>query len=306
MELEGLIAAVGSDFLVVGDLRDLTKEGTNFISGDEINEVSLALSGIGVGAFIATVVTGGGAASVKVAISSLKIIDKVGGMPKWLGKSMIESAEIAKKTKNLDHVIRLFSDIAELYKAAGARSTFELLRKSKDLDDFRKLAKIGKTFGTKTSTLLKIAGDDIITTYQRMGNIPQNTFLEAATFGRDGVKALEKYGAEKLQKFFDYKNLTEGVGLRNGHLAGKTHPLTGIPYDQKGYPIFSKVAKAEVRIKQTGTRQGDFRAANEAAGYKNTPEGYTWHHHQNGETMELVPRDIHVQTGHTGGFQSGQ
>jgi hypothetical protein len=29
------------------------------------------------------------------------------------------------------------------------------------------------------------------------------------------------------------------------------------------------------------------------------PEGYTWHHHQDGTTMQLVPRDIHGLTGHT-------
>jgi hypothetical protein len=78
-----------------------------------------------------------------------------------------------------------------------------------------------------------------------------------------------------------------------------------VPFDKAGYPDFSGVAKAEVQITQTGSRAGDFRAANEAAGLKKTPEGYTWHHHQDGKTMQLVPRDIHSQTGHTGGFQPG-
>ncbi len=39
-------------------------------------------------------------------------------------------------------------------------------------------------------------------------------------------------------------------------------------------------------------------AANEAAGFDETPEGYTWHCHQDGETMQLVPRDIHYLTGY--------
>lgn len=94
--------------------------------------------------------------------------------------------------------------------------------------------------------------------------------------------------------------------VRNGHLAGSKHPETGIPFDKNGFPDFSSVSKADVKIKQTGTRAGDFKAANEAAGFKKTPEGYTWHHHQDGTTMQLVPRDIHAQTGHTGGFNPGQ
>jgi RHS repeat-associated protein len=93
------------------------------------------------------------------------------------------------------------------------------------------------------------------------------------------------------------------AGLRNGHLAGSAHPNTGIPFDKAGFPDFSGVATAEVKIAQTGSRAGDVRAANEAAGFKSTPSQTTWHHHQDGETMQLVPRDVHAQTGHTGGFQ---
>ncbi|MGK3970047.1 HNH endonuclease [Sorangium sp. So ce118] len=53
-------------------------------------------------------------------------------------------------------------------------------------------------------------------------------------------------------------------------------------------------------------RPGDFRAASQAAGLSRTPEGYTWHHHQDGTTMQLVPSDIHRMTGHTGGFALGR
>lgn len=97
-----------------------------------------------------------------------------------------------------------------------------------------------------------------------------------------------------------------GQTLRNGNLAGGVHPKTGIPFDAQGYPDFSGVTTKTVTIDQTGTRGGDFAAANKAAGYDSTPEGMTWHHHQDGTTMQLVPRDIHAQTGHTGGFRPGK
>jgi len=96
------------------------------------------------------------------------------------------------------------------------------------------------------------------------------------------------------------------AGLRNGHLANGAHPKTGIPFTGDGFPDFSGVSIIDVSIQQTGSRAGDFRAANRAAGLDGTPEGYTWHHHQDGTTMQLVPRDVHAQTGHTGGFNSGQ
>ncbi|THF66565.1 filamentous hemagglutinin N-terminal domain-containing protein [Pseudothauera nasutitermitis] len=96
----------------------------------------------------------------------------------------------------------------------------------------------------------------------------------------------------------------DAARLRNGHLAGSSHPVTGIPFDNRGYPDFSNVVVTEVKITQTGTRAGDNRAANIAAGLESTPVGYTWHHHQDGETMQLVPREVHAKTGHTGGFKT--
>jgi len=52
-------------------------------------------------------------------------------------------------------------------------------------------------------------------------------------------------------------------------------------------------------------RPADFRAASDAAGLAQTPKDYTWHHHQDGETMQLVSTDIHSKTGHTGGVALG-
>jgi RHS repeat-associated protein len=89
---------------------------------------------------------------------------------------------------------------------------------------------------------------------------------------------------------------------RNSSLAGTTHPVTGIPFNANGFPDFSSVAKETVKIVYTGTREGDYEAANLAAGLQETPEGYTWHHVEDGTTMQLVPTDIHTATGHTGGF----
>ena len=63
---------------------------------------------------------------------------------------------------------------------------------------------------------------------------------------------------------------------------------TGVPFDRDG--------------ELTGTREGDFRAANKAAGFDKTPEGHSWHHHQDGTTMQLVPRTPHAKTGHDGGY----
>jgi hypothetical protein len=96
--------------------------------------------------------------------------------------------------------------------------------------------------------------------------------------------------------------------IRNVHLAGKKHPVTGIPFDAEGYPDFraAGAVRVEVQIAYTGSRAGDFAAANRAAGLRETPKGMTWHHHQDRTTMQLVPTDVHARTGHTGGFSGAE
>ncbi len=93
--------------------------------------------------------------------------------------------------------------------------------------------------------------------------------------------------------------ISPGQRLRNQDLASKKHPDTGIPFDKDGFPDFSSVATKTVTVPHTGT-SADRDAANKAAGYPSTPKGMVWHHHQDGRTMQLVPQDLHRQTGHTG------
>jgi hypothetical protein len=58
----------------------------------------------------------------------------------------------------------------------------------------------------------------------------------------------------------------------------------------------------EVDLKQlAGRRQLDYDAANRLAGWRSTPKGYTWHHHQELGRMQLVPEELHIAVGHTGG-----
>ena len=67
-----------------------------------------------------------------------------------------------------------------------------------------------------------------------------------------------------------------------------------------GYPEFTPFAKKRVEIEMTG-KNSDFDRANEAAGLSETPADMTWHHHQDGVTMELVPSKINNNVPHDGG-----
>tara|TARA_Y100000590_G_scaffold470727_1_gene668803 strand:+ start:18768 stop:19931 length:1164 start_codon:yes stop_codon:yes gene_type:complete len=75
----------------------------------------------------------------------------------------------------------------------------------------------------------------------------------------------------------------------------------GVWFNEEGFPIFSLYATRAVEIKITGAGRFDFMRANLAAGIERVPDDMTWHHHQDGKTMLLMPRDIHDAVKHSGG-----
>lgn len=111
-------------------------------------------------------------------------------------------------------------------------------------------------------------------------------------------------------------------------LAGKKHPVTNVPFDNKGFPIFDKFSTYETRLDISDFRNASYKEQMKMAsrdlanainkGYvsknKFTPSqleaiyrgeskipGFTWHHNQDTGKMQLIDSDIHKNTGHIGG-----
>lgn len=108
-------------------------------------------------------------------------------------------------------------------------------------------------------------------------------------------------------------------------LAGKTHPVSGVPFDANGFPIFESKYNTKLEPEDyMKSRSAHFDKASKAL-YNNimndsslrskftkeeigifkdggVPKSYTWHHHQDVGVMQLVDRKLHRKTGHIGGF----
>jgi A nuclease of the HNH/ENDO VII superfamily with conserved WHH len=75
-----------------------------------------------------------------------------------------------------------------------------------------------------------------------------------------------------------------------------------VTYNKDGYPDFSPHSEADVKVNGLkGKIPPDDKIANKAAGLSSTPANHTWHHVEDGKTMQLIPSDIHSTFPHTGG-----
>ncbi|WP_236347725.1 HNH endonuclease, partial [Paenibacillus plantiphilus] len=90
-----------------------------------------------------------------------------------------------------------------------------------------------------------------------------------------------------------------------------------VTYNKDGYSDFTPYAHPTVKpvkieVAYPENRKQDFRRANEEVKLNKDsdpsvpksdepPDGYTWHHHEDGTTMILVEKDIHADFSHTGG-----
>lgn len=192
-ELEGQISAGVSDFFLFGDLRDLTIEGYHHVKGEEVDQVLVALSTIGVVATGATLVTAGSSTPVKVSLSFLKHAKKVGKLPSWLGKHLIK----VSKKRDFSKVKPLFTDLFTLVKGAGTSGGLKLLHNTKGLDSLKDAVGFSKMYGKNSSTLITIVGKDVVT-YQK--GVSKTAFLHASTYGKVGVKRLGKLGEKGFLK----------------------------------------------------------------------------------------------------------
>jgi len=79
---------------------------------------------------------------------------------------------------------------------------------------------------------------------------------------------------------------------------------SGVQFTEDGFPDFSPYATHTVKFEPpgfAGNHGSDFTDANRLANIESAPRTHTWHHHQDGQTMQLIPKDLHSAVRHAGG-----
>ena len=147
-----------------------------------------------------------------------------------------------------------------------------------------------------------------------LGNLAPDVALAFGTAGTGTVASRSARIAKTIEKGAEIPSTVRRIGGRlpiNARYAGKPFPLSpelaarfpkGVTFRETGFPAFTPHRSEHIVASGlTGDIGIDSRIANRAVDLPRTPEGWTWHHVEDGRTMELIPRDLHEYVRHTGG-----
>lgn len=188
--MASLAGAITSDFTVVGDVRDLSKEFEKYNKGEEVNELIVVLSGVGIGLTALTVGSLGSAAPVKAGVSMIKFATKAQRVTVHFQKMLLKLGrkvfdwtdfkKISKQSKSIrslrmaakkayhPEAMKPLQTIAKrvnrIRKYSSAADTVHLLKYIESSDDLIHLEVLVVKQGSKAKGLMKLLGKGAIRT----------------------------------------------------------------------------------------------------------------------------------------------
>jgi hypothetical protein len=138
-----------------------------------------------------------------------------------------------------------------------------------------------------------------------------------ATVAKEAAKAAQANAAPARKPHQPVREKWEKNGgtVRDNPDGSRTYTRSdgvAVTYGKDGFPDFTPYRHPtvkDVQIEFTGKYEKDFALADKAAGITEEMrqrEKYTWHHHQDGKTMQLIKQNVHKDFFHTGGMSGAR
>ncbi|TYO63705.1 hypothetical protein FXV83_25965 [Bradyrhizobium hipponense] len=244
-DVASLSGTVAGDLFVIGDIRDVVREGKHLAMGEDTDRLVLGLAAVGLAVTAATYVSVGGAAPVRAGLTLVKDARKVGrlgeGLAKWAGRSarevvdtpMLQNAvasgsvlrpgETARAIKAAFHaekagaLVRLGKDVTRVAEKTGARGAMDTLRIAEGPKDVARAARLAQAQGGKTRAIMKLLGRGALLLVG--GAFDLTLWLFGAALTLFGLLSSIKTTAERLtQSWCDRRRARR---LRRARIAGE-------------------------------------------------------------------------------------
>lgn len=185
-DVASLSGTVAGDLFVIGDIRDVVREGKHLAMGEDTDRLVLGLATAGLAVTAVTYVSAGGAAPVRAGLTLVKDARKVGrlgeGLAEWAGRSardvvdtpMLQNAvasgsvlrpgetasaiKAAFRVEKAGALVRLGKDVTRLAEKTGTRGAMDTLRIAEGPKDVARAARLAEAQGSKTRAIMKLLG----------------------------------------------------------------------------------------------------------------------------------------------------
>jgi hypothetical protein len=185
-DVASLSGTVAGDLFVIGDIRDVVREGKHLAMGEDTDRLVLGLATAGLAVTAATYVSAGGAAPVRAGLTLVKDARKVGrlgeGLAAWAGRSarevvdtpMLQNAvakgsvfrpgetasaiKAAFRVEKAGALVRLGKDVTRVAEKTGTRGAMDTLRIAEGPKDVTRAARLAEAQGSKTRAIMKVLG----------------------------------------------------------------------------------------------------------------------------------------------------
>jgi len=185
-DVASLSGTVAGDLFVIGDIRDVVREGKHLAMGEDTDRLILGLATAGLAVTAVTYVSAGGAAPVRAGLTLVKDARKVGrlgeGLAAWAGRSarevvdtpMLQNAvasgsvlrpgetvsaiKAAFRVEKAGALVRLGKDVTRVAEKTGTRGAMDSLRIAEGPKDVARAARLAEAQGGKTRAIMKVLG----------------------------------------------------------------------------------------------------------------------------------------------------
>ncbi|MFT4120093.1 hypothetical protein [Bradyrhizobium sp.] len=185
-DVASLSGTMAGDLFVIGDIRDVVREGKHLATGEDTDRVVLGLAAAGIAVTAVTYMSAGGASPVRAGLTLVKDARKVGrlgeGLAAWAGRSarevvdtpMLQNAvatgsvlrpgetagaiKAAFRAEKAGALVRLGKDVTRVAEKTGTRGAMDTLRIAEGPKDVARAARLAEAQGGKTRAILKLLG----------------------------------------------------------------------------------------------------------------------------------------------------
>ncbi len=188
----GLAGAVASDLTLVGDVRDLVREGGRALAGEPHSELLLGLAVAGIAAEGAVIATGGTSIAAKVGLSVTKAAYRSGHLSAALARRMVDLARTARMPARRGgadagaaaaragaraELSVLVGDLGAMARNAGPAEAVRLLRHADEPARVRDLARFTGHFGERARAVARVTGRTALRAFRSSARLAGLAFL---------------------------------------------------------------------------------------------------------------------------------